>query len=87
MERDIEILRIDRCPICNESHSYNLKVKRTHIIKMLIPGEEREQPIARRYTRYFFCPSKQEKFQATITLYDTSWDRIEAVDIIDTKNE
>jgi hypothetical protein len=87
MDIDIEILRIPNCPKCNEPHNYKLRVKRAHVIKMLTMNDMRERPVLRKYTRLFICPSKKENFQATISLQDTSNDRIESVDVIGVDND
>jgi hypothetical protein len=87
MDRDNETLKIENCPICSKSHIYGLKVQRAYVTKLLTQYDMRERPVAKSYTRYFICPTKQEKFQATITLFDSSSNRIESVDIIGLKNE
>lgn len=76
-----EKLVIPECPICGGKHTYRLKVERTYIMKYLtmIDLRETSQPV--RFTRIFVCPTKNEKFEASFILYQTSSDRIELVTV------
>lgn len=86
MEKN-KILKIENCPICNEPHNYGLAVRRSHVIKMLTANDMQERPTPKKFTRYFICPSNQERFQATVTLFDSSSHKIESVNVIGIKDE
>ncbi|MDB5228062.1 MAG: hypothetical protein JWN78_2255 [Bacteroidota bacterium] len=75
----METIIIEKCPLCNQKHEYSLEVDRSIIMKMLTPNDlyERERPY--RVRRIFSCPTVKEKFEATVTLYDSSSNRINAV--------
>jgi len=79
----IEKLKIKNCPICKGNHTYKLEVERTFVMKMIVcsPGKEEEKPQQQRFTRIFVCPEKNEKFQASFTLFETSDDRIKSVKV------
>lgn len=76
-----ENIEIEQCPVCKGSHSYALQVRRSLIFKMMTPGDAAEQPRSVRVTRVFVCPAKGQQFKATITLFDTSVNRIEDVSV------
>ncbi len=82
MSDRFEILEISNCPLCNNSHKYNLKVERSFIIKMITMNDMNEQPRRVSKTRLFTCPVKNAEYQANIILYDTSSDRINSVEVI-----
>ena len=74
-----EKIEIPNCPICGGKHTYKLKVERTYVIERLTVNDlrERSQPI--KLTRIFVCPMKNEKFQASFILYQTSSSEIDSV--------
>jgi len=76
-----EKLKIPDCPICGGEHTYKLKVERTYVIERLTTNNlrERSQPIS--FTRIFVCPVKNEKFQASFRLFQTTSDEIKSVTI------
>jgi hypothetical protein len=76
-----EELEIPKCPICGGRHMYRLKVERTYFsqLKSIISLRERSQPV--RITRIFMCPVKNEKFQASFVLYQTSSAQIKSVTV------
>jgi hypothetical protein len=76
-----EKLEIPKCPICGEKHTYRLEVERTYIIKIFTDKDLREAPRPVKFTRIFICPTKNEKFQASFILYDSSNDRIKSVTV------
>ena len=74
-----ETITISKCPQCKKKHAYNLQVDRAIIMKFLTMDDLNEQPREVKVIRFFSCPIKNEKFQATITLYDSSSNRIKSV--------
>jgi hypothetical protein len=82
----IETIRIEHCPHCRGSHSYKLEVERTIIIKVL-GVKKREQSSTVKTTQRFICPLKNEPYQASLNLHDTSSDRIRAVTVIGLADE
>ena len=76
-----EYLDIPKCPKCANPHRYKLTVDRTIIIKMLTTADLSECPRHVRFTRLFTCPAKNEDFEATFVLTDTSSSRITTVSV------
>ena len=76
-----ETVEIENCPHCGGTHTYPLEVERAHIIKMLTASDINERPRTVKFTRIFVCPVKDEQYQATFYLQDTSWDRIKRVTV------
>ena len=74
-------LEIPNCPICGGCHTYKLKVERTYVIKMMTAADLDERPKQKRFTRIFVCPVKNEKFQASFVLYQTSSDKIKSATV------
>ena len=77
----IEKIRIEHCPHCRGSHSYRLEVERALIMKVRT-GKKHEPPTTVKTTQVFTCPLKNEQYQASLYLEDTSFDRIKAVAVI-----
>lgn len=76
-----ERLEISNCPLCGGKHIYKLEVERTFVLNMLTKNDlrKRSQPV--RVTRIFICPVKNEKFQVTFRLYQTSNSEIKNVTV------
>ena len=83
----METISIENCPLCGKKHIYNLDVERSYVIKMLTPNNIGEDQKPVRFTRIFYCPIQDKEFQGTLTLYDSSSDRIKSVKVIGIKNE
>jgi len=78
---------IARCPICAGCHRYTLAIERTVVLRMLTvtslqPHPQQITPRKLRFTRLFTCPAKNEKFQATLVLTDTSDSPIKDVTVV-----
>lgn len=82
-----EYVKIKGCPKCQGEHRYLLEVKRTLVIKMLTISDMSERPRAVRLTRLFTCPRTLADYQATFTLMDTSFNRIEHVTVGQNAND
>ncbi len=80
----MEKIALDKCPICGESHIFNLKVERVTILRNLTMDDLNRTPTKKTFIRIFNCPKENKKFQGTITLYG---DDIKNVEIIEDKNE
>jgi hypothetical protein len=76
-----EHLDISRCPRCNKSHRYRLAVERSYVMKLLTPAAMTEPARQVRFTRLFLCPTKNDEFEATFILTDTSSTRIRSVTV------
>ena len=77
-----EYIAIDSCPKCNGQHRYKLSVDRSIILKMSNAYDMYERGRQVRFVRLFTCPVKNEDYQATFFLTDTSSDRIKDVRIV-----
>jgi hypothetical protein len=78
-----EKLEIKNCPLCKFNHSYKLKVERTYVMKSIAfdLNHDVEKPRPRSFTRIFICPNKNDMFQASFTLFETSDDSINSVKV------
>ena len=73
-----EKVEISNCPICGGRHVYKLEVERDYVLHLHI-SRVIEKPKPKRVTRIFVCPVKNEKFQASFILYQTSNAKIKSV--------
>ena len=73
-----EKVEISNCPICGGRHVYKLEVERDYVL-YLLTSRVIEKPKPKRVTRIFVCPVKNEKFQASFILYQTSNAKIKSV--------
>ena len=57
------------CALCSAEHEYTLRVTRSHSFSLtsLPPREQQRQ---KRVNRLFTCPTKNESFQVTLTLWE-----------------
>jgi Zn-finger nucleic acid-binding protein len=77
-----EIVRIEMCPHCRGAHAYQLEVERANIIKVLRTHKKGEKPSRVKVCPHFVCPVRNEQYQVSFYLQDTSSDRIRAVSVI-----
>jgi len=77
-----EYLEIPSCPKCSDGHKYKLEVDRAFVMKMLTIPDMNERPRQVKITRLFTCPTKNEEFEASFILTDTSSSRIEEVKVV-----
>ena len=77
-----ETVHIPLCPHCRGGHAYTLEVARAIVPEVLTPRKKRGEPTRVKVTRPFACPLKNEYYQASFYLHDTSSDRIRAVSVI-----
>jgi hypothetical protein len=82
-----EYFDIPNCPKCHAGHRYKLQVDRSIVIKMLTMSDMSERPRRVRITRLFTCPKKNEEYEATFILTDTSSSRIKNVTVVGIANE
>lgn len=78
-------IRIDKCPVCGETHVYDITIQRSLIIQLMVTSEM-EFPLkteAQKFTRLFICPNKGTKYKATFELFTHSPGGIESVEIED----
>ena len=83
----METITIDNCPLCTKMHIYKLKVERSYVMKNMTLNDIYERERSVRITRLFNCPEKNETFQASLTLYDTSSGRIKSVEVMGISDE
>lgn len=69
------------CPVCYNSHVYKIVVERDVMMGWGLSSGSAEVPRRVRFERLFVCPEKNTDFQATLTLTDTSLDRIKRVEV------
>ena len=77
-----ETVVIEECTHCGRTHTYALEVERVVFIKMLTMSDMSERPRSVKLTRLFVCPVKNEQYQATFYLEDSSPNRIKEVTVI-----
>ena len=82
-----EYLDIPKCPKCGNKHRYKLKVERSIVMKLLTRSGMIENPRRVKVTRLFTCPLRNEDFEATFILTDTSSDRIKEVSVLGVADE
>lgn len=82
-----EYVEIPNCPKCQLSHRYKLKIKRAMVVKMTTMSSIAEPERQVRITRIFTCPKKNEEFEATFTLTDTSSSRIKKIEVVGADDE
>jgi hypothetical protein len=71
-----------QCPFCSAEHEYPLKVSRSRSIGLITSDSyrtEKPRQIFRR--RYFICPVQNQKFQATLSLWEWPREPINAVEV------
>lgn len=83
----MEYIDIPTCPKCKNGHRYKLDVERAIVIKMLTMSDMNERPRKRKITRLFACPVRNEEFQASFILTETSSDRIKGVQVVGVTND
>ncbi|MFP3853791.1 MAG: hypothetical protein ACLFWD_05805 [Anaerolineales bacterium] len=73
-----ERVHIGECPLCGESHGYELAVDRK-----MIPGLATQPQASRRasFTCTFPCPEVGDSFQAEVTLMETPMRPIRSVKV------
>src|SRR6266700_231133 len=78
-----ETITISSCPVCSEEHAYTLRVSRSQTIGLATQGswQKREQQRRKRILRLFTCPTKNETFQATLTLWELPSAPINSVEV------
>lgn len=78
-----EFIAIKKCPICNGSHKYELKIERSLVIALFTPNftssSFNEQK--KRFTRLFHCPNGDQDFQATFYLVEDPSSKIKSVEV------
>jgi hypothetical protein len=74
-----EHLDVKGCPKCGGSHRFRLAVERSVILKFMTRMDTMDRSRRVRFTRLFTCPTKNEEFEATFVLTETSSDVISGV--------
>ena len=77
-----DVLEI-RCPKCNKVHLYELEVKRSMVLENLsmLSSNRSSRSTHISFTRLFTCPKKEEDFQATFSLVESSASPIRSVEV------
>lgn len=83
----MEVIIIEKCPLCNSSHTYNLLVERSVVVQMVFQVSIFSKKNPYKVTRIFTCPSNGNQFQGDITLYQQTDSRIELVKVLGVKDE
>jgi hypothetical protein len=81
----METISMTNCPLCGNKHTYKLDVERSMVIKMLTALNEPHRSV--KMIRIFICPQKDKEYQATLTLYENSSNRIKSVKVIGIEDE
>jgi hypothetical protein len=74
------------CPLCGEEHRYPVVVERSVTLGLLGLREALPE-VHRQFVRSFSCPTKVERFQATLRLTETARSRIKTVTVRDPVEE
>ena len=82
-----EHIDIPTCPKYKGGHRYKLDVERAIVLKMLTMSDLNERTRHVKITRLFTCPVRNEEFQASFILIDTSSDRIKNVQVVGVAND
>lgn len=77
MSDSLEEIAVAPCPMCGGEHRYAFEVRRSFVMGLIVPGTI--EPVQREFRRYVTCPKKDGTFRVTVTLWESSSDRIEAV--------
>jgi hypothetical protein len=77
-----ETILVKKCPHCKAPHTYNLSVERAVRLKVPSLSKKREKPSSVEITQVFVCPFKNQTYEASFCLQDTSFDRIRAVRVM-----
>jgi len=78
---------IEKCPLCGGKHKYNLYVERSYVVKFMNTSDLNEKKNPVKVTRIFVCPTKKNEFQGTITLYESEYNRIKSVNIVEIEDD
>jgi hypothetical protein len=77
-----EAVLVKVCPQCKAPHTYKLSVERAIRLKVPSLTKKREKPSSVGITLVFVCPFKNQTYEASFYLQDTSSDRIRAVRVM-----
>lgn len=77
-----ETIKIEKCPLCSNSHVYKLAVERSWIVKMIQFYDSVELSRKIKFTRIFICPEKNQEFQNVFYLSETDSDEINNVTVV-----
>lgn len=86
---NIEILEIQNCPSCNETHRFKIAVERLEIkasiTQIYTPpkGFEKQFKNVRNFTRVFTCPKTNENFEYSFDLDDDYENKVREVEVLD----
>jgi len=81
-----DTLTIKQCPLCKNSHTYELKIMRSFVMYDLASLRDHE-PKRKSYTRLFSCPETKEDFQASFIIVEYPGNPIESVEVSGLANE
>jgi hypothetical protein len=81
-EMSEETVLVEICPHCRGAHTYRLNVERAVRLKVPSLSKKRETASNVEINQIFVCPLKDQTFEASFYLQDTSFDRIRAVSVI-----
>jgi hypothetical protein len=86
MPDNSSVITINKCPACQGTHEYRLKVEYSSVLKMILMSDlmsdMKEKPRIVRLTRLFTCPVKDATFQAELIFHDYSSSRIKSVEVV-----
>ena len=69
------------CPLCGLRHHYALKVESSPVSQFMSVGGG-GTPQEKSFVRLFVCPTKNENFQATVSLTVPAGSRIKDVEVV-----
>ena len=75
-----DILEIS-CPFCNDTHKYELEVRRSFSMSLNFSKSSGEQPSKQYFTRLFTCPTNGKDFQVRFMVRDAPKTTIKSVEV------
>jgi hypothetical protein len=68
IEQNLEI----ECPLCGQTHSYNLSIHRIKVLSMYEKAKKKKT-----FTRLFTCPNEKQDFETKFSIIeDADWEII-----------
>ncbi|MBL7113147.1 MAG: hypothetical protein ISS19_14520 [Bacteroidales bacterium] len=82
---EIETLHIHNCPFCHNYHVYLVKVLRIPLLYKINSAEIKKLKKQDRLVRFFCCPVTGRDFPVTMTLFHTSREVIQNIEVVGLK--
>ena len=70
MSEDIRTINI-KCPLCKESHPYNISVDESHVIYNITMNSFSNKRNIKKFKRIFLCPTKDKMFESILSFEES----------------